>query len=474
LPIDLPQLQGSHSGERIAETVKRTLETYGIFPSKLGYFVLDNATNNDTAVAAIARLYNFNAAHRRLRCGPHTLNLIGQAIIFGKNKEAYDNVAEEHASEQAFMAQWRRNGPLGVLMDVINYIKTPQQYKLFADFQHLANPALPTHNRLKILKPVKPVVTRWNSFYCSFERAAHLHAAYDSYASHHIRAIAAADAHAISKGNKLPDAPAWMRSDGLSAGDWVVITQYIEVLKPLKHATECLKGRGKASNFGAIYEIIPVFEYLLSSLESITSLYEHVNFNAHAEAPEDHLPINIRAAWHKANEYYGKLDSSPVYYAAVCLPLYYKYYCDNSWRDKASWLDTANASFQQLCAEYKPLQVPPTRPKTMAPSSIDEAISAFVDVGSADVSDIDEFEHWKKYEPKWTKEQYLEEGNPVKYWIKLRQKYPNLAQFAIDIMTIPASSCDCERMFSELGDFLEPKRQAIGSELLVAIQLVRS
>jgi hypothetical protein len=121
LPIDLLQLQGSHSGERIGETVKHRLETYGIFPSK-------------------------NAAHPHLLCGLYTLNLIGQAIIFGKNKEAYNNAAEEHASEQAFMAQWRRDGSLGVLIDVINYIKTPQQYELFADFQHLANRALPTHN----------------------------------------------------------------------------------------------------------------------------------------------------------------------------------------------------------------------------------------------------------------------------------------------------------------------------------------
>jgi hypothetical protein len=41
-------------------------------------------------------------------------------------------------------------------------------------------------------------------------------------------------------------------------------------------------------------------------------------------------------------------------------------------------------------------------------------------------------------------------------------------------MTIPASSCDCERMFSELGDLLEPKRRAIKAKLLAAIQLVRS
>jgi hypothetical protein len=37
-----------------------------------------------------------------------------------------------------------------------------------------------------------------------------------------------------------------------------------------------------------------------------------------------------------------------------------------------------------------------------------------------------------------------------------------------------ASSCDCERLFSKLGDLLEPKRRAIGSELLAALQLVRS
>ena len=54
------------------------------------------------------------------------------------------------------------------------------------------------------------------------------------------------------------------------------------------------------------------------------------------------------------------------------------------------------------------------------------------------------------------------------------RKYPQLSRFAIDILTIPASSCECERLFSELGDLLEPKRRAIGSELLAAFQLIRS
>ena len=49
-----------------------------------------------------------------------------------------------------------------------------------------------------------------------------------------------------------------------------------------------------------------------------------------------------------------------------------------------------------------------------------------------------------------------------------------MSRFAIDILTIPALSCECERLFSELGDLLEPKRRAISSELLAALQLIRS
>jgi hypothetical protein len=50
----------------------------------------------------------------------------------------------------------------------------------------------------------------------------------------------------MSKGNKLPDVAPWMRSTGLSAADWSVITEYLEVLKPLKLATKRLEGRSSS------------------------------------------------------------------------------------------------------------------------------------------------------------------------------------------------------------------------------------
>ncbi|KAA8613295.1 Dimer-Tnp-hAT domain-containing protein [Pyrenophora tritici-repentis] len=394
--------------------------------------------------------------------------------LAGAHTDAYGNTQEQYNTEEQYMREWRKDGPIGVLVDVINYIKTPQQYELFRGYQRLANNNLPAEGRLKVLEPVKPVVTRWNSYYAAFERATKLQAAYNLYAEHHINRVILEDAHAAQRNNKRPDAPNWMRSTGLRAADWAVIAEYQDCLEPLKYATKRLEGRSKDGKYGAIYEVIPVFEYVLSKLEARARPFEHVDFNAHAEAPEDHLNVNLRAAWSKANDYYNKLDDSPAYYAAVCLHPYYKNYCDVAWADKADWLTSANASFQQLWAAYKPQRA--RQRYTTAPSSnnIDEAIIAILSRNNDREAPLDEFERWKTQEPQWTQEQYNADGNPVQYWIQLLPKYPHLAQFAIDIMTIPASSSDCERLFSELGDLLEPKRRALGSELLAALQLVRS
>ncbi|RYN15529.1 hypothetical protein AA0113_g12768 [Alternaria arborescens] len=475
LPIALPQLTGAHSGDRIADIVAKTLEQFSIDRSKLGYFVLDNASSNDRAVAKLSELYDFEAPYRRLRCAPHTLNLVGQTIMFGLDKEAYNgDSSNEQNTEARYLRDWRRDGPLGVLVDIINYIKTPQQHDLFASLQRSVNDRSHTET---ILEPIKPIITRWNSYHDAFERAVQLSETFNLYANTHINRIARDDAYAQSRGNKLPNAPSWMRSNGLKAADWAVITEYIEVLKPLKEATKRLEARGKQGSFGAIYDVIPVFEYVIGAYEAILRTYDHVDFNVHPEAPEDHLAINLNAAWRKANDYYTKLDASPAYYSATCLHPYYKNYCSNSWREKPHWIVSNEAELQQLWARYKPISLPITRPRPPRSGGIDDAIAALVNVepeNEVDISKIDELNRWRRYEPAWTKEQFEQEGNPVKYWISLRSRYPNLSRLAIDLLTIPASSCQCERLFSELGDLLEPRRRKIGSQLLAAIRCTRS
>jgi hypothetical protein len=77
LPIGLLQLAGIYSGEAIGECVNKALATFGLTAQKLGYFVLDNAPNNDRAVEYLGSWYSFTATSCRLRCSCYILNLVG-------------------------------------------------------------------------------------------------------------------------------------------------------------------------------------------------------------------------------------------------------------------------------------------------------------------------------------------------------------------------------------------------------------
>jgi hypothetical protein len=158
--------------------------------AKIGWFITDNASNNDTAIQARSRRIGFNAVERRVRCGPHTINLVGQMLLWGKDNDAYGNaLSTELVNEDKFMEEWRHKGPLGVLLQIIAYIKTPQQVELFNRCQLEAHRDLhpdATDDDCKLREVVKPVVMRWNSFYSAFERAISLQAEVNLYAAHHI------------------------------------------------------------------------------------------------------------------------------------------------------------------------------------------------------------------------------------------------------------------------------------------------
>jgi len=102
---------------------------------------------------------------------------------------------------------------------------------------------------------------------------------------------------------------------------------------------------------------------------------------------------------------------------------------------------------------------------------MDDAIDLLTTPGD-DGDNLDEFERWHQSEPRATKGSDAA-NNPNKYWVGMRDSYPNLSKLALDVLSIPASSCELERLFSELGDMLEPRRQGLSPELLADIQCVR-
>jgi hypothetical protein len=79
--LSLPELHGAHSSANIALHVGTLLRAFGVEGRRLGYFVLDNVSNNDTAMVTLASEFGFDLAHRRLRCCAHILNLGAQVVI---------------------------------------------------------------------------------------------------------------------------------------------------------------------------------------------------------------------------------------------------------------------------------------------------------------------------------------------------------------------------------------------------------
>jgi hypothetical protein len=130
LPIALPQLIGPHDGDNMAATVSKTLDNFGISNSNIGYFPLVNAANNDTTVTALANMYNFSSHERCVRCACHSINLVGQTVIFGADKDAFNNDASQLGVEKKYLREWREKGPIGALVDLVHLISTPQQHEL--------------------------------------------------------------------------------------------------------------------------------------------------------------------------------------------------------------------------------------------------------------------------------------------------------------------------------------------------------
>jgi hypothetical protein len=75
-----PKQSSSHAGVNIADQVIKVIEDFGI-QSRLGYFVLDNASNNDTAMRSIAEYFKLDAKQCRLRCAGHIINLVAPSLV---------------------------------------------------------------------------------------------------------------------------------------------------------------------------------------------------------------------------------------------------------------------------------------------------------------------------------------------------------------------------------------------------------
>jgi hypothetical protein len=74
----------------VANQILAVLSAFNINPSQIGYFTLNNAESNTTAMVAIGTALGFNGRFRRGRYISHIINLAAKALLFGNNPDAFE------------------------------------------------------------------------------------------------------------------------------------------------------------------------------------------------------------------------------------------------------------------------------------------------------------------------------------------------------------------------------------------------
>lgn len=475
--LGLPNLRESHTGENVAESVQDILDSFELGQGKVGYFTLDNASNNDKAIEHLAQHYQWkDPMTRRIRCFGHVVHLVANAMLLGG--DLVSDAVEDEIDAEAHDA-WFRHGPIGKLHNLVLWINRSNRAT------EMLREAQRQDNDKSWIGSVDVVdnSTRWLSQFYMMSRAIQLRP--------YIESIISDVRHEASKrrtkAGKLRYLPRCLEDDALlTENDWKTIGFYRDLLRHFETCVKKLEGDGKLrvrkggkeAAHGLMQDICPAFEWLMGHLEEAKVRADHL--------PEcAHLRTNINLAWVKLNKYYSTIDQSPAYYAATVLhPAIRWDFLHRVYGERQDWAERANQLISDLWQEYRRLPVQFRRYETDRVSPVkrdkysqDDSFSSYLDSFKStttltrfdDDSEDDELDRWLRLADPVEKD-----CDPFLYWFKKRFEYPRLTRMAIDILSVPPMAAECERVFSSCGNMVSAKRCRLQAETIAVAQTVRS
>jgi hypothetical protein len=202
--LAMKEVEGKHSGANIASCISKTLEQYQI-KDKIGYYVLDNASNNDSAIDNLEGI----ESGKRLRCILHIINLCVRALFASKSGDNSD----EH--EPA--TKWKRHQAIEKLQAIAKRILNSPNWK--KKYGQEFKTMIKMENS-----------TRWNSVYDMISSVLGKEMVLNRF----VRMMIEETAEKKEK-RKLENSI-------LTAEDWEVLHEINRILEPFKTSTAVLQG----------------------------------------------------------------------------------------------------------------------------------------------------------------------------------------------------------------------------------------
>jgi hypothetical protein len=433
--LDLCELPQGHSGTEVAPIVLEVLEDFEI-TERLGYITTDNHGANDTLCRALSealskQLKNWQPSERRLRYIGYIINIAVQAFFFAKNKEAIEMAIQAASSlttsidEQLVLlsekdenAGWINVQPLQKILIFVRIIRKSD--KLYNAFKKKAGKTIRAPND-----------TRWNSYLTTFEDAYDLKGSYSALILEH---------------------QAQLLECELSTTEWQLVEQTITFLTPFKEATKQCEG-----------DYVTLDRVQLH----MDALIDHYQDQQHQYKANKSFTESIITSWYAFDKYYGLIDETGAYTAAILLhPNRRKSYLQSAW--KKSWIEPGLDRVRKLWHRYKEELVEENTDSSNL-SYVERWLQKVQAKQSKNKGAMDEFERFIIAPPDKVDIAVLD------WWQQDTQQrsYPQLSRMAIDVLSAQAMSADCERVFSGTRRTIPWTRIRLEGPMIVRLECLK-
>ncbi|KNF06104.1 hypothetical protein PSTG_00615 [Puccinia striiformis f. sp. tritici PST-78] len=476
MPLDFVQLQKSHTGYYLAETVRAIVEKFGI-KDKICGIVTDNASNNGTMIEMIKSYCwpRFQGETQWIRCFAHILNLIAQVILrpFGSHKkkqtvastkdysdegEDYDDPDEDiqlmHEDtsdvENKDLVDNEDVTPADALAaDLINNdeieLEDDDVHELSEEEDNDCYTSIPCKATLAKFRAISRKLNKSPNSKARFVELCQDH---ECLTPHNVQRDVRTrwNSTLIQLTGILRCSAAileWQRDQ--RHDDLELAKDLVEVLQPFYEITLQVSTPGAAR----ISDIVVFINQITGHLSSAIS------------ERRDEYPPALRnaccAGLQLTNKYYTLTDCSPLYRVAMVLHPSFKdeYFKLAKW--KPEWINEAIRLTREMWeSHYKPLppQLTTSQPPNPCPSQ----------VSIRTTSPTDPLQVWLAGGLALT-----EDGrpvNPLKWWMRQRRAgntHGGLLQMALDVLSCPATTVDVEQSFSFGRDYVLFRRHRLSA-----------
>jgi hypothetical protein len=280
-------------------------------------------------------------------------------------------------------------------------------------------------------------------------------------------------------------------TDALSDLEWDEVEEIVDFLQPAYEMTKRLEGDNCVSGFGSLWQTLP-------NLQALWAHYDDAN-----KCPHKSKFFATAVAFGKAklDHYLDTLILKPdvsLYAVATALnPKLRVAWFKTQWKRFPHRYKKAETSLRKAYKKYAdkeeaeedyPAFQPPTRRKLPSRTTGNSLYERSMEVDlhiltnakskqqkrSNELDDyINSLAHDKATGS--PEELRLIEKQPWQWWLQFgRMRYPLVFKMACDYLSIPCTSCECERAFSKARRTITADRNSLGGETIEAIQLQRN